>query len=124
MSVSPKFNQANPTHSTFMNSQVRMVTGDNLQTAKAIALECGILASIEEAVEPNIIEGKVFRELSEKEREQVAKKITVGFFLSSIVISFVICISCYYSIKDVYSYIHSLIQSNALLADNFKYITS
>jgi Ca2+-transporting ATPase len=54
-----------------------MVTGDNLQTAKAIALECGILASIEEAVEPNIIEGKVFRELSEKEREQVAKKITV-----------------------------------------------
>lgn len=57
--------------------KVRMVTGDNLQTAKAIALECGILASNEEAVEPCIIEGKVFRELSEKEREQVAKKITV-----------------------------------------------
>lgn len=57
-----------------------MVTGDNLQTAKAIALECGILTSIEDAVEPNIIEGKTFRELSEKEREQVAKKITVWFF--------------------------------------------
>ncbi|KAJ1429225.1 P-type ATPase [Sesbania bispinosa] len=57
--------------------KVRMVTGDNLQTAKAIALECGILASNEDAVEPNIIEGKKFRELSEKEREQVAKKITV-----------------------------------------------
>ncbi|KAK7255053.1 hypothetical protein RIF29_28455 [Crotalaria pallida] len=57
--------------------KVRMVTGDNLQTAKAIALECGILASSEDAVEPNIIEGKKFRELSEKEREQVAKKITV-----------------------------------------------
>ncbi|KAJ1428435.1 P-type ATPase, partial [Sesbania bispinosa] len=57
--------------------KVRMVTGDNLQTAKAIALECGILASIEDAVEPNIIEGKTFRELSEKDREQVAKKITV-----------------------------------------------
>ncbi|KAF2541758.1 hypothetical protein F2Q68_00032186 [Brassica cretica] len=56
---------------------VRMVTGDNLQTAKAIALECGILASDTEAVEPTIIEGKVFRELSEKEREQVAKRITV-----------------------------------------------
>lgn len=70
-----------------MNSQVRMVTGDNLQTAKAIALECGILASIEDAVEPNIIEGKVFRELSEQEREQIAKKITVCLFLSSIVIS-------------------------------------
>ena len=58
-----------------------MVTGDNLQTAKAIALECGILASIEDAVEPNIIEGKKFRELSEKEREDIAKKITVCFFL-------------------------------------------
>ncbi|KAG7582787.1 Cation-transporting P-type ATPase N-terminal [Arabidopsis suecica] len=57
--------------------KVRMVTGDNLQTAKAIALECGILSSDTEAVEPTIIEGKVFRELSEKEREQVAKKITV-----------------------------------------------
>ncbi|XP_061339583.1 calcium-transporting ATPase 9, plasma membrane-type-like [Gastrolobium bilobum] len=57
--------------------KVRMVTGDNLQTAKAIALECGILISNEDAVEPNIIEGKTFRQLSEKEREQVAKKITV-----------------------------------------------
>lgn len=57
--------------------KVRMVTGDNLQTAKAIALECGILCSVEDATEPNIIEGKTFRALSEKEREQVAKKITV-----------------------------------------------
>ncbi|XP_019456853.1 PREDICTED: calcium-transporting ATPase 9, plasma membrane-type-like [Lupinus angustifolius] len=57
--------------------KVRMVTGDNLQTAKAIALECGILASTEDAIEPNIIEGKRFRELPEKEREQIAKKITV-----------------------------------------------
>ncbi|PRQ51923.1 putative calcium-transporting ATPase [Rosa chinensis] len=57
--------------------KVRMVTGDNLQTAKAIALECGILCSVEDATEPNIIEGKTFRELSEKEREEVAQKITV-----------------------------------------------
>ncbi|XP_024029814.1 calcium-transporting ATPase 9, plasma membrane-type isoform X1 [Morus notabilis] len=57
--------------------KVRMVTGDNLQTAKAIALECGILRSIAEATHPNIIEGKEFRVLSEKDREQVAKKITV-----------------------------------------------
>ncbi|XP_035539232.1 calcium-transporting ATPase 9, plasma membrane-type-like isoform X1 [Juglans regia] len=57
--------------------KVRMVTGDNLQTAKAIALECGILASSEEATEPNIIEGRKFRELSEKEREELAKKIAV-----------------------------------------------
>ncbi|XP_027187299.1 calcium-transporting ATPase 9, plasma membrane-type-like isoform X2 [Cicer arietinum] len=57
--------------------KVRMVTGDNLQTAKAIALECGILVSNEDAVEPTIIEGKTFRQLSDQEREQVAKKITV-----------------------------------------------
>ncbi|PPR86327.1 hypothetical protein GOBAR_AA34357 [Gossypium barbadense] len=57
--------------------KVRMVTGDNIQTAKAIALECGILSSAEDATEPTIIEGRVFRELSDKEREQIAKKITV-----------------------------------------------
>ncbi|GLT63018.1 hypothetical protein SLA2020_356130 [Shorea laevis] len=57
--------------------KVRMVTGDNLQTAKAIALECGILCSEEDAIDPIIIEGRVFRALSENEREQVAKKITV-----------------------------------------------
>lgn len=54
-----------------------MVTGDNLQTAKAIALECGILASIEGSSEHNIIEGRVFREYTEKEREQIAKEVTV-----------------------------------------------
>ncbi|XP_048318312.1 calcium-transporting ATPase 9, plasma membrane-type isoform X2 [Ziziphus jujuba] len=57
--------------------KVRMVTGDNIQTAKAIALECGILDAAEDATEPNIIEGKVFRALSDKEREKVAKQITV-----------------------------------------------
>ncbi|GFZ04388.1 autoinhibited Ca(2+)-ATPase 9 [Actinidia rufa] len=57
--------------------KVRMVTGDNLQTAKAIAMECGILAPDAEVSEPTIIEGKAFRQLSEKEREQVAKKILV-----------------------------------------------
>lgn len=57
--------------------KVRMVTGDNLQTAKAIALECGILTSIDDSTEHNIIEGRVFREFTEKEREQIAKKVTV-----------------------------------------------
>ncbi|RVW83722.1 Calcium-transporting ATPase 9, plasma membrane-type [Vitis vinifera] len=57
--------------------EVRMITGDNLQTAKAIALECGILPSEADATEPNIIEGRAFRVLSEREREQVAKKILV-----------------------------------------------
>ncbi|XP_026451794.1 calcium-transporting ATPase 10, plasma membrane-type-like, partial [Papaver somniferum] len=57
--------------------KVRMVTGDNLQTAKAIALECGILASDVDAMEPTLIEGKRFRELSESDREEVAGKISV-----------------------------------------------
>ncbi|GAA0144967.1 primary active transporter [Lithospermum erythrorhizon] len=57
--------------------KVRMVTGDNLQTARAIALECGILTSEKDANEDNIIEGKVFRDLSEKDRIEVAKRISV-----------------------------------------------
>lgn len=61
----------------FLNPQVRMVTGDNLGTAKAIALECRILGSASDAIGHTIIEGKVFREFSEKEREQVAQEIIV-----------------------------------------------
>ncbi|KAJ4709208.1 Calcium-transporting ATPase [Melia azedarach] len=57
--------------------KVRMVTGDNIQTAKAIALECGILSSAADATEPNIIEGKSFRALSDAEREEFAEKISV-----------------------------------------------
>ncbi|KAJ8431754.1 hypothetical protein Cgig2_028971 [Carnegiea gigantea] len=57
--------------------KVRMVTGDNIQTAKAIALECGILTKDADATEPTIIEGKTFHALSEQERVAVAKKITV-----------------------------------------------
>ncbi|KAF3623805.1 Calcium-transporting ATPase 9, plasma membrane-type [Capsicum annuum] len=57
--------------------KVRMVTGDNIQTARAIALECGILTSNTEDTEFEVIEGKTFRELSEKEQEQVAKRMSV-----------------------------------------------
>ncbi|KAH7671707.1 P-type ATPase protein [Dioscorea alata] len=57
--------------------KVRMVTGDNLQTAKAIALECGILDSEFSATEPNLIEGRAFRALSDKEREAIADRISV-----------------------------------------------
>ncbi|KAI3437157.1 Cation_ATPase_C domain-containing protein [Psidium guajava] len=57
--------------------KVRMVTGDNIQTAKAIALECGILDPSDNASPPNVIEGCTFRSYSEKEREHVAKRITV-----------------------------------------------
>ncbi|AQK45934.1 calcium-transporting ATPase 5, plasma membrane-type isoform X2 [Zea mays] len=56
--------------------KVRMVTGDNLQTARAIALECGILDD-PNVSEPVIIEGKTFRALSDLEREDAAEKISV-----------------------------------------------
>ena len=42
-----------------------MVTGDNIQTAKAIASECGILGSDDDVTEPTLIEGRVFPELPE-----------------------------------------------------------
>ncbi|XP_061361514.1 calcium-transporting ATPase 8, plasma membrane-type-like [Gastrolobium bilobum] len=54
---------------------VKMVTGDNVKTAKAIALECGILFA--DATERNIIEGKQFRDLSDAEREEIAERILV-----------------------------------------------
>lgn len=54
-----------------------MVTGDNVKTAKAIAVECGILSSFAEATEPNIIEGKRFRAMSDAERDEIADAISV-----------------------------------------------
>ncbi|KAK6152216.1 hypothetical protein DH2020_014851 [Rehmannia glutinosa] len=57
--------------------KVRMVTGDNLQTARAIALECGILGSNADAAEPNLIEGKTFRNFSETQRLEVADRISM-----------------------------------------------
>jgi Ca2+-transporting ATPase len=53
-----------------------MVTGDNLKTARAIALECGILEDSGASAQA-IIEGKVFRDYTDTEREDVADKISV-----------------------------------------------
>ncbi|KAJ0764554.1 putative P-type Ca(2+) transporter [Helianthus annuus] len=49
---------------------VRMVTGDNLQTAKAIALECGILGSNADTTAPNVIEGKSFSALLDETKSR------------------------------------------------------
>ncbi|KAI4388660.1 hypothetical protein MLD38_000970 [Melastoma candidum] len=51
---------------------VRMVTGDNINTAKAIARECGILTD-----DGIAIEGPVFREKSDEELEKLIPKIQV-----------------------------------------------
>ena len=61
----------------FVDVQVRMVTGDNVQTARAIALECGILTSDADASEPTLIEGKSFRALTDAERDKISDKISV-----------------------------------------------
>ncbi|GFP79719.1 calcium-transporting ATPase 9 plasma membrane-type [Phtheirospermum japonicum] len=54
-----------------------MVTGDNIHTAKAIAVEFSILSLDSDTSEPYVIKGKKFREMSEKDREQVTQKILV-----------------------------------------------
>ncbi|RYQ86267.1 hypothetical protein Ahy_B10g105947 isoform B [Arachis hypogaea] len=57
--------------------KVIMFTGDNINTAKAIALECGILSSFDNAIEPCVIEGREFRALTDEQREEIAEKIVV-----------------------------------------------
>jgi Ca2+-transporting ATPase len=52
---------------------VRMVTGDNLTTASAIAKDCGILTSPSEVV----MEGPKFRQLSESEMDAVLPNLRV-----------------------------------------------
>lgn len=54
---------------------VRMVTGDNINTAKAIARECGILTD-----DGIAIEGPVFREKNLEELHQIIPKIQVMWF--------------------------------------------
>lgn len=51
--------------------KVRMVTGDNIETARAIAKETGILSS------GRVLEGKEFREMSDEQRIRVAQDIEV-----------------------------------------------
>lgn len=53
---------------------VRMVTGDNALTAEAIAKEAGILVEGDGGL---VLEGPVFRKMSQKEKEAVAVKIRV-----------------------------------------------
>jgi len=56
---------------------VRMVTGDNINTAKAIARECGILT------DGLAIEGPDFRNKTQREMEEIIPKLQVVFLFHS-----------------------------------------
>ncbi|KAH6879999.1 hypothetical protein B0T10DRAFT_551751 [Thelonectria olida] len=53
---------------------VKMVTGDNVETARAIARECGILTQAKEGL---VLEGLEFRQLSETDRTSAVKDLCV-----------------------------------------------
>ena len=52
--------------------KVRMVTGDNMTTARAIAAQCGILSS-----EGRVMEGPKFRQLSDQEMDDILPRLDV-----------------------------------------------
>ncbi|KAK6915425.1 hypothetical protein RJ641_020542 [Dillenia turbinata] len=56
---------------------VKMITGDNLFTARAIAIECGILEAHEVSEDEAVIEGVKFRDYSPEERLEKIDKIKV-----------------------------------------------
>lgn len=56
---------------------VKMITGDNLFTAKAISVECGILEPDIESHDEAVIEGREFRSYSHEERMQKIDQIQV-----------------------------------------------
>ncbi|KAF7849172.1 hypothetical protein BT93_L1159 [Corymbia citriodora subsp. variegata] len=56
---------------------IKMITGDNIFTAKAIAMECGILKPGDDAFNGAIVEGIEFRSYTPEERLRMAEKIRV-----------------------------------------------
>lgn len=76
---------------------VRMVTGDNINTAKAIARECGILTD-----DGIAIEGPVFREKSQQELLELIPKIQV--YLICFLYLRLECLETYYKTFPLSSY--------------------
>ncbi|KAL0376684.1 UNVERIFIED_CONTAM: putative calcium-transporting ATPase 13, plasma membrane-type [Sesamum calycinum] len=57
---------------------VKMITGENISTAKAIALECGILTPAQEVNDDgSIVTGEEFRQYQENVRTEIAENISV-----------------------------------------------
>ncbi|KAH6761165.1 ATPase E1-E2 type family protein / haloacid dehalogenase-like hydrolase family protein [Perilla frutescens var. frutescens] len=56
--------------------QIKMITGDNMFTAKAIALECGILDA-DDYLDDEVVDGETFRNYSHEERLSMIERIRV-----------------------------------------------
>ncbi|EEF45218.1 cation-transporting atpase plant, putative [Ricinus communis] len=56
---------------------IKMITGDNVFTGRAIAIECGILKPGEDISSGAIVEGEEFRNCTEEERLEKVEKIRV-----------------------------------------------
>ncbi|XVE81698.1 hypothetical protein DITRI_Ditri15bG0086500 [Diplodiscus trichospermus] len=56
---------------------IKMITGDNVFTARAIATECGILRSGEDMSSDVVVEGEEFRNYTPKQRMEKVEKIRV-----------------------------------------------
>jgi len=94
-----------------------MVTGDNIETAKAIALECGILDANSVISEPFVIEGKVFREMCESARGDAADKIivTLSHYVSQVVWCFLsLCQFCHSSLCPLEHFLSPFILFGAI----------
>ncbi|KAM3747207.1 hypothetical protein ACB098_05G018700 [Castanea mollissima] len=61
----------------FAGINIKMITGDNIFTAKAIATECGILRPCQDMVNGLVIEGMEFRNYTPEERMEKVDKICV-----------------------------------------------
>ncbi|KAI3682685.1 hypothetical protein L1987_82845 [Smallanthus sonchifolius] len=57
--------------------EIKMITGDNVFTAKAIATECGILKPGQKVNKEEVIEGEQFRNFTEDERMERVESIKV-----------------------------------------------
>lgn len=56
---------------------IKMITGDNIFTATAIATECGILSSNQKVNDGSVVEGLEFRNYTDEERMEKVDKIVV-----------------------------------------------
>ncbi|KAJ0254774.1 putative calcium-transporting ATPase 13 [Hirschfeldia incana] len=61
----------------FAGVNIKMITGDNIFTARAIAVECGILTPEDESNEDAVLEGEAFRSYTQQERLEKVERIKV-----------------------------------------------